>query len=169
MKKETAILGGGCFWCVEAVFENRPGILSAVSGYAGGKKVNPSYEEVCTGTTGHAEVVRIEYDTAVISYGEVLGLFFKAHDPTSLNRQGADTGTQYRSIILYSSPEQKKEAEAVITETRKYFSRPLVTEVAELDAFYAAEDHHQDYYAKNPNGGYCTFVIRPKLKKLGLE
>lgn len=169
MKNETIVLGGGCFWCIEAVFEKIPGILSAVSGYAGGKTVNPTYEQVSTGGTGHAEVVKVEFDTSVISYPELFALFFKAHDPTTLGRQGADVGTQYRSIILFSTPEQKIAAEEAVERTRKKYSESLVTEIKQLRSFYAAEDYHQNYYEKNPNGGYCQFVIKPKLLKLGLE
>ena len=169
MNKETVVLGGGCFWCIEAVYDKVPGILSAVSGYAGGKTVNPSYEQVCAGGTGHAEVVKVEFDPSVISLQEVFALFFRAHDPTTLNRQGADIGTQYRSIILYNAPEQKTAAEEAVKQARRKYSEPLVTEIKSLDSFFVAEEYHQHYYEKNPKGGYCRFVIRPKLTKLGLE
>ncbi|MBN1838334.1 MAG: peptide-methionine (S)-S-oxide reductase MsrA [Spirochaetales bacterium] len=166
---EVATLGGGCFWCLEAVYERIGGVKSVVSGYAGGTKPNPTYTEVCSGTTGHAEVVQVEYDPAVISYEQVLELFWKAHDPTSLNRQGADVGTQYRSIILYHDEAQRRAAERSMAEEGKNFGNPIVTELKPLTSFYRAEEYHQDYYTRNPNAGYCTFVIRPKLQKLSLE
>ena len=165
---EYAYFGGGCFWCVEAVYEKLDGIESAVSGYAGGTKNNPTYEQVSAGTTGHAEVVRIEYDPKVISYSELLDMFWKSHDPTTLNRQGADEGTQYRSIILYESEEQKKKAEESMNKASKNFNNPIVTEIVPLQAFYTAERYHQDFYENNPNYGYCRIVIAPKLKKLNL-
>jgi peptide-methionine (S)-S-oxide reductase len=167
--RQTAILGGGCFWCLEAVYERFVGVKSVVSGYAGGSTPDPTYEQVCTGTTGHAEVVEIEFDPAVIGYERILEIFWKAHDPSSLNRQGADVGTQYRSIILYRDEAQRVAAEKSREQAAKQFERPIVTEIASLKAFYRAEDYHQDYYAKNPFAGYCTFVIRPKLQKLGLN
>jgi peptide-methionine (S)-S-oxide reductase len=166
---QRAILGGGCFWCLEAVYKRYDGVKSIVSGYAGGSKPDPSYEEVCTGATGHAEVVEIEFDPAVLGYERILEIFWQAHDPTSLNRQGADVGTQYRSIILYRDQAQQKAAEKSRAQAAKQFERPIVTEIAPLKAFYRAEEYHQDYYAKNPFAGYCTFVIRPKLKKMGLN
>jgi len=166
---EVATLGGGCFWCVEAVYERIDGVQSVVSGYAGGQKANPTYEEVCAGTTGHAEVVQIHFDPEVISYEEILDLFWKAHDPTTLNRQGADVGTQYRSIILYNSEAQAQAAERSKAKAAAYFDDPMVTEIVSLSAFYEAEKYHQDYYENNPYAGYCTFVIRPKLQKLGLD
>jgi len=169
MKRTIATLGGGCFWCVEAVYERIAGIKSVVSGYAGGTRPNPTYEEVGTGTTGHAEVVQVEFDPEVISYEKILELFWKAHDPTSLNRQGADVGTQYRSLILYADQAQRKTAEASRREAAKHFERPIVTQIEALTVFYRAEDYHQDYYKQNPYAGYCSFVIRPKLQKLGLE
>jgi peptide-methionine (S)-S-oxide reductase len=165
----VATLGGGCFWCVEAVYERIAGVKAVVSGYAGGDRPNPTYEQVCTGATGHAEVVQVEFDPETISYEKILELFWKAHDPTTLNRQGADVGTQYRSVILYSDEAQRRTAEASRREVAKSFQRPIVTEIRPLAAFYRAEDHHQDYYANNPYAGYCSFVIRPKLQKLGLE
>jgi peptide-methionine (S)-S-oxide reductase len=166
---QTAVLGGGCFWCIEAVYERIEGVKSVVSGYAGGTKPDPTYEQVCTGTTGHAEVVEIEFDPAVISYERILEIFWKAHDPTSLNRQGADVGTQYRSIILYRDEAQRAAAEKSRSQAAGQFERRIVTEIVPLKAFYRAEQYHQDYYANNPYAGYCTFVIRPKLQKLGLN
>ncbi|MBN1838094.1 MAG: peptide-methionine (S)-S-oxide reductase MsrA [Spirochaetales bacterium] len=166
---EVATLGGGCFWCLEAVYERIEGVKSVVSGYAGGTKTNPTYSEVCSGSTGHAEVVQVEFDPATISYEQVLELFWKAHDPTTLNRQGADVGTQYRSIILYRDEAQRQAAERSMAKAAKDFREPIVTELKPLRSFYRAEEYHQDYYAKNPYAGYCTFVIRPKLQKLSLE
>ena len=168
-RTEVATLGGGCFWCLEAVYERIDGVKSVVSGYAGGTSPNPTYTQVTTGTTGHAEVVQVEYDPAAISYEEVLELFWKAHDPTTLNRQGADVGTQYRSIILYQDEAQRRVAERSVAEAGKHFGEPIVTEIKPLATFYPAEEYHQDYYEKNPYAGYCTFVIRPKLQKLNLE
>ena len=164
--RETAVLGGGCFWCVEAVYERVQGVLSVESGYAGGTVKNPSYEQVCTGTTGHAEVVRVTFDPAVISYSEIIDIFWKAHDPTTMNRQGADRGTQYRSIILYADEEQRRAAEESMKKAKSAFDRPIVTEITSLEVFYPAEDYHQDYYENNPYGGYCRAVIAPKLEKL---
>jgi peptide-methionine (S)-S-oxide reductase len=166
---ELATFGGGCFWCIEAVFEGQEGVKSVTSGYAGGTKENPTYEEVCTGRTGHAEVVQIEYDPRTISYEELLDIFWKAHNPTTPNRQGADNGTQYRSIILYHNDAQKERALRSKDQASQMFSDPIVTEVVPLGEFYRAEEYHQDYYAKNPYAGYCTVVIRPKLRKMGLE
>jgi len=166
---EVAILGGGCFWCVEAVYERIDGVQSVVSGYAGGQKANPTYEEVCAGTTGQAEVVQIHFDPEVISYEDILDLFWKVHDPTTLNRQGADVGTQYRSIILYNGEAQAQAAERSEAKAAAYFDDPILTEIVPLSAFYEAEKYHQDYYENNPYAGYCTFVIRPKLQKLGLD
>lgn len=168
---DTAVIGGGCFWCIEAVYEKIDGIVSAESGYAGGSGKNPAYEEVSSGNTGHAEVVKIVFDKNIITYEEILKLFFKAHDPTTLNRQGADVGSQYRSIILYMDKEQKNTAVEYIKKLEKdgFYDKPIVTEVKKLKEFYIAEDYHQDYYEKNPFAGYCTIVIRPKLRKLGLE
>jgi peptide-methionine (S)-S-oxide reductase len=165
---EVATLGGGCFWCVEAVYRRIDGVKSVVSGYAGGHKANPTYEEVCSGTTGHAEVVQIHFDPQRISYEEILDLFWKAHDPTTLNRQGADVGTQYRSVILYANKEQAQAAERSKAVAAAAFSDPVVTEIEPLETFYEAEKYHQDYYRHNGNAGYCRFVIRPKLRKLGL-
>jgi methionine-S-sulfoxide reductase len=169
--KETIVLGGGCFWCIEAVYERIPGIQSAVSGYAGGKTEKPTYEQVCSGLTGHAEVVKVEFDPSRISLTEVLDIFFKAHDPTSENRQGADVGTQYRSIILYTTDEQKKAVQNYIKDLsdRRVYSKPIVTQVEPLKVFWTAEDYHQDYYEQHPYAGYCRIVIAPKLDKLGLS
>ena len=166
---EIATLGGGCFWCIEAVYERIDGVREVISGYAGGDEADPTYEEVCSGSTGHAEVVQIHFDPEVISYEEILDLFWKAHDPTTVNRQGADVGTQYRSIILYDSEAQGRAAERSKAAAAADFDRPIVTEIVPLTAFYKAETYHQDYYQNNPRAGYCTFVIRPKLQKLGLD
>jgi peptide-methionine (S)-S-oxide reductase len=166
---EQATVGGGCFWCVEAVMERLDGVEAVVSGYAGGQTENPTYEEICTGRTGHAEVVQIYYDPQKVSYGDILEMFWKAHDPTQLNRQGADVGTQYRSIILYHNDEQRRIAEESKEKAQGERRRDVVTEIAPLQTFYAAEDYHQDYYANNPTAGYCSFVIRPKLDKLGMD
>jgi peptide-methionine (S)-S-oxide reductase len=163
---ELATLGGGCFWCVEAVFERLPGIRSVVSGYAGGHTPNPTYQAVCDGSTGHAEVVQIEFEPARISYAEILDLFWRAHDPTTPNRQGADVGSQYRSIILYHDDAQRQTAERSKKEAASAFDQPIVTEILPLDVFFVAEDYHQDYFRKNPNAPYCVAVIKPKLKKL---
>jgi peptide-methionine (S)-S-oxide reductase len=165
MNTKTATVGGGCFWCTEAVYQNVPGIESVVSGYAGGKTENPTYEEVCSGTTGHAEVIQIAYDPAKISYEKIIDLFWHAHDPTTLNRQGNDTGTQYRSIILYETPEEKAAAEKSLEAARKDFKDPIVTEIKPLEKFYVAEKYHQDFYANNPNNPYAASVIPPKLEK----
>jgi peptide-methionine (S)-S-oxide reductase len=165
---EKAYLGGGCFWCVEAVFENLPGVLAVTSGYAGGKRPNPSYEQICSGATGHAEVVEITYDPTQISFSQLLDVFWNAHDPTTLNRQGADQGTQYRSIILFTNESQKAEAGQSRQNAQTRFSDPIVTEIVPLSTFYHAEDYHQDYFRRNPQAAYCALVIRPKLAKLGM-
>ena len=164
---DKATLGGGCFWCLEAVYDELQGVQKVVSGYAGGHVDDPTYQQVCSGRTGHAEVVQVTYDPEQLSFREVLEVFFVIHDPTTLNRQGADRGTQYRSAIFYHDDAQKQAAEAIIEElTReKAFSNPIVTEVAPLDIFYPAEDYHQDYYKNNPYQGYCMAVIAPKLAK----
>jgi len=162
---EIATLGGGCFWCTEAVFQMLPGVRTVTSGYAGGTKENPTYQEVCGGDTGHAEVIQIEFDPKVISYAKLLESFWEAHDPTTLNRQGADHGTQYRSIILYGSEAQKAAEERSKAEAQKHFNKPVVTEIVPLKKFYKAEDYHQDYYRSNPNQSYCRAVIRPKVEK----
>lgn len=167
--EEVAIIGGGCFWCTEAVFEMIDGVKSVVSGYAGGTSKNPTYKEICTGKSGHAEVIRIVYDPNVISFQKILSIFAECHDPTTLNRQGADVGTQYRSTIMYLSKVQKKSAIAWKKKLTEKYIDPVVTEIVEAPVFYPAEEYHQDYYKKNPNQGYCTFVIKPKLKKLNLE
>ncbi|MBN2322433.1 MAG: peptide-methionine (S)-S-oxide reductase MsrA [Spirochaetes bacterium] len=164
----TATLGGGCFWCLEAVYERIEGVTSVVSGYAGGTTDDPTYEEVCTGRTGHAEVVRIEYDPDRISYEKILDIFWKAHDPTTRNRQGADTGTQYRSIILYHDETQKRAAEKSVKKAETLFGDPIVTEIRPLERFYPAEEYHQDYFERNRTAGYCMLVIQPKLKKMDL-
>jgi peptide-methionine (S)-S-oxide reductase len=164
---ETAILGGGCFWCLEAVYDELMGVVSVESGYSGGTVVGPSYQEVCTGATGHAEVVRVNFDPEIVSYREILQIFFTIHDPTSLNRQGADVGTQYRSVILYRDEAQKQTAVEVIREieAEKIWDKPLVTKLVPFEAFYIAEDYHQEYFKKNPYQGYCQMVVAPKVAK----
>jgi peptide-methionine (S)-S-oxide reductase len=164
---ETATLGGGCFWCVEAVYREASGVSSVVSGYMGGRNANPTYEQVCSGTTGHVEVVQVEYDPSVISYRDVLEIFFATHDPTTLNRQGNDAGTQYRSVIFYHSPEQRAVAEVLIGEltTDKAFADPIVTAVEPATQFYPAEDYHQKYFENHPWQPYCAFVVAPKVEK----
>ena len=166
---ETAIIGGGCFWCTEAVFEKIDGVKQVVSGYAGGKIPNPTYKQICSGLTGHAEVIKIIYDPQKITFEKLLDLFGDAHDPTTLNRQGADVGTQYRSTIMYLNESQKEIAEQWKKKLNNKLVDPVVTEIVPAPTFYNAEEYHQDYYVKNPNQGYCNFVIRPKLKKLNLE
>jgi peptide-methionine (S)-S-oxide reductase len=165
--RETIVLGGGCFWCIEAIFANLKGVDSAVSGYSNGKTKNPTYKEVCTGTTGHAEVVKVTYDPKVISLKEILEVFFTIHDPTTLNRQGGDVGTQYRSGIYFNSPEQQQIANEVIADLVKkdVWQAPIVTEVVAADAFYPAEDYHQQYFELNGTQPYCQIVIQPKVKK----
>jgi len=165
--KEVATLGGGCFWCLEAVFDNLRGVESVESGYSNGKTANPTYKQVCSGDTGHAEVVRVTFDPKVISFRKILGVFFAIHDPTTLNRQGNDAGTQYRSGIFYHTPEQKKAAEQLIAEltAEKVFGKPIVTEVAPAQTFYVAEDYHQEYFAHNGNQPYCQAVVAPKVVK----
>lgn len=164
---ETTTLGGGCFWCLEAVFDQLKGVTDVVSGYAGGQVKNPTYKQVCTGMTGHAEVVQITFDPDVVSFKDILHIFFTIHDPTTLNRQGPDVGTQYRSVIFYHSPEQKAAAEQVIAEITEadIWDDPIVTEVAPLATFYPAEDYHQEYFVNNPAQGYCRVVIAPKVAK----
>jgi peptide-methionine (S)-S-oxide reductase len=164
-KEEVALLGGGCFWCIEAVYSRVKGVSSAVSGYAGGVNPNPTYPEVCSGTTGHAEVVRITYDPDIVSYEDLLDIFWVIHDPTTLNRQGADVGTQYRSVIYYYDDEQRDAAEAAIDQAQSAFDSPIVTELSPAPEFYGAEAYHQNYYALNPMEGYCQVVIAPKLQK----
>ncbi|MBF4517548.1 peptide-methionine (S)-S-oxide reductase MsrA [Flavobacterium sp. ANB] len=164
---ETITLGGGCYWCVEAVYENLNGVKSVVSGFSGGKVADPTYEEVCTGKTGHAEVVQITYDKTVTDINEIFQVFFTVHDPTTLNRQGADVGTQYRSVIFYKNEEQKKAAQSIIAELNKakVYDSPIVTKVEPFTKFYEAEDYHQDYYANNKSQPYCKMVIQPKIEK----
>jgi len=162
---EVAILGGGCFWCTEAVYLEVKGVTKVESGYTGGAQPNPTYEQVCTGETGHAEVVRLEFDPAQISYRDLLVIFFTIHDPTTLNRQGNDVGTQYRSVIFYETPEQEATARQVIAEMAHVWDAPIVTEVAPAAPFYKAEDYHQNYFAQHPLQGYCAFVVAPKVAK----
>ncbi|MDP7011440.1 MAG: peptide-methionine (S)-S-oxide reductase MsrA [Verrucomicrobiota bacterium] len=162
----TATLGGGCFWCIEAVFEQIKGVKSVVSGYAGGNTENPTYDEVCQGTTGHAEICQIHYDPNTICYDELLEVFWLCHDPTTLNRQGNDVGTQYRSIIFYENASQKKAAETAIAQVAARFADKIVTEVVPLKKVYIAEEYHQDYFAKHPNDPYCAVTIPPKLLKV---
>lgn len=164
-KTEKATLGGGCFWCTEAIYQLLPGVKSAVSGYAGGDEPNPTYREVCNGNTGHAEVIQVEFDPSVISYDQIIDTFWDAHDPTTLNRQGADTGTQYRSIILYHDDRQKAAAEQSKARAQQHFDKPIVTEIVPLTRFWPAEDYHQEYFELNPEAGYCRAVIRPKVEK----
>jgi len=165
--EEMATFAGGCFWCTEAIFDQVKGVKSAVSGYSGGHVINPSYREVTQGTTGHAEAIQINYDPEVISYIELLEIFFKTHDPTTLNRQGADVGTQYRSAIFYHSETQRTSAEEIIAALNRegIWNNPIVTEVTEFSNFFAAEAYHQEYYENNPNQGYCRIVIQPKVEK----
>jgi peptide-methionine (S)-S-oxide reductase len=167
LKTDTATFGAGCFWCVEAVFERLDGVLEVVSGYSGGHVKNPSYREVCTGTTGHAEVCQIVYDPDKISYGELLEVFWKTHDPTTLNRQGADVGTQYRSVIFYHNENQKEEAEYYKKKLDKsgLYQDPIVTEIAPFEEFYKAENYHQEYYELHGDQPYCNLVIKPKVDK----
>ena len=165
-KTETATFGGGCFWCVEAVYVRLPGVISVTSGFAGGKTENPTYHDVCNGTTGHAEVTQIVFDPAKVSYDKLLEVFWQAHDPTTLNRQGADEGTQYRSIVLFHDEKQRLFAEKSKLAAAGNFRSPIVTEIAPFKKFYPAEDYHQGYYDANSNAGYCQMVIKPKLEKL---
>ncbi len=169
MQNEQATLGGGCFWCLEAVFERQSGVKSVTSGYTGGAEPNPSYEAVCTGNTGHAEVIQVEYDPETISYAELLDLFWGCHDPTTPNRQGGDVGTQYRSVILYHDAEQQAEAMRSKAAVASDFADRLVTEISPLSKFYPAETYHQGYYQRNREASYCQIVIRPKLRKLEIE
>lgn len=164
-KEEVALLGGGCFWCIEAVYRRVKGVTSAVSGYAGGALPDPDYRSVCSGTTGHAEVVRITYDPDTVSYEDLLDIFWVIHNPTTLNRQGADVGTQYRSVIYYHNDAQRDAAEAAIEQAEAAFQDPIVTELAPAPQFYPAEAYHQNYYDLNPMQGYCQMVIAPKLQK----
>ncbi len=166
-QRETTTLGGGCFWCLEAVYDQLSGVTDVVSGYSGGRRPNPTYEQVCTGFTGHAEVVQVTFDPAQISFRDILEVFFTIHDPTTADRQGADVGTQYRSVIFYHSPEQKAAAEALISELEagSVWRDPIVTEITPFEVFYPAEAYHQEYFARNPGKGYCQMVIAPKLAK----
>ncbi|WP_297443202.1 peptide-methionine (S)-S-oxide reductase MsrA [Sulfurimonas sp.] len=165
MKKERIVLGGGCFWCIEAVYTNVKGVISAVSGYAGGARANPSYENVCTGATGHAEIVDITYDADEVSLSSLLDIFFTVHNPTTLNAQGADKGTQYRSVIYYANEEEKEIIDASIKKHQSEFVDKIVTEVSPLPEVYPAEGYHQNYYNQNSSQGYCQVVIAPKLQK----
>ncbi len=168
MSTETAIFGGGCFWCTEAVFQRLKGVTSVTPGYAGGTMANPTYEHVSSGATGHAEVIKVEFDPDVVSYRTLLSVFFAVHDPTSLNRQGADEGTEYRSIILYTSEKQKSEAEEAIGKVNnsRIFPKPVVTEIKKLDMFYTAEEYHKNFYNNNRYQPYCQIVVSPKIDKL---
>jgi len=164
---ETATLGAGCFWCVEAVFDDLKGVSDVISGYSGGQTKSPTYQQVCSETTGHAEVIQIKFDPGVLSFADLLRVFFSVHDPTTLNRQGNDVGTSYRSAIFYHSDEQKRIAEEIIKEVTEegVYDNPIVTEVTEFDKFYPAEDYHQEYFANNPNQPYCAAVVAPKVAK----
>jgi len=166
-QREVATLGGGCFWCLDGIFRDLKGVERVESGYAGGYTKNPSYREVCSGTTGHAEVVQVTFDPSIISYRDLLGVFFTIHDPTTLDRQGADVGTQYRSVILYHSEAQHRTADEVIADLseRGVWDNPIVTQIEPFQAFYPAEDYHQDYFAQNPDQPYCQIVIAPKVSK----
>ncbi len=165
MEIETAVFGGGCFWCTEAVFQNLKGVSSVLPGYAGGSAPDPTYEQICGGDTGHAEVSKIEFNPRIIKFTDLLNVFFATHDPTTLNRQGNDVGDQYRSVIFYTSPEQKLQAAQFISEAQKEFDSPIVTQVQPLDKFYVAENYHQNYFKNNPGNPYCQMVIGPKLQK----
>lgn len=168
---EIATFGGGCFWCTEAVFEGLNGVISVESGYSGGFVKNPSYREVCNGTTGHAEVIQIRFSPEIISYEDLLIIFFNVHDPTTLNQQGADIGTQYRSVIFYHNESQKKISESVVEKLSREskFSKPIITQIQNFTAFYKAEEYHQNYFANNPNAAYCARVIKPKVDKFTLK
>lgn len=166
---EKALLGGGCFWCIEAIYNRVKGVQSAISGYAGGAWSNPSYEQVCSGATGHAEVVEITYDPSMIAYEEILEIFWAIHNPTTLNQQGADRGTQYRSVIYYYNEAQKEKAIGSITEAQHHWSDPIVTELSPVLEFFAAEEYHQNYYTKHPTQGYCCAVIAPKIEKFMMK
>ncbi|WP_217875820.1 peptide-methionine (S)-S-oxide reductase MsrA [Pseudoalteromonas shioyasakiensis] len=162
---QVATFGGGCFWCIDAAFRRVKGVLNVSSGYAGGEIENPSYQQICTGLTGHAEVVQLDFDSSIISYSTLLEMFFTLHDATQLNRQGNDVGTQYRSVIYYHTEQQKAKAQAMIAALQKQIREPIVTELSPLTNFYPAEQYHQDYYNENPNQGYCSILIAPKLAK----
>lgn len=163
--EQVATLGGGCFWCTEAVFQQIRGVNSVESGYCGGKTHNPTYEQICTGTTGHAEVVRLRFDPALISYADILEIFFTIHDPTTLNRQGADSGTQYRSVIYYHDAEQQHIAQEIMLKMTSIWDDPIVTELSMAPQFYLAEAYHQNYFRQHPQQGYCSFVVAPKVAK----
>ncbi len=166
-KIESIVIGGGCFWCTETIFKQLRGVVAVAPGYAGGESANPTYEQVCGGATGHAEVIKVDYDSEQISTDDILSVFFSVHDPTTLNRQGHDIGTQYRSIIFFNTPEQESVAKNKVAQlvSEGVYSDPIVTEIKLLDKFYEAEDYHHDYFAKNPDQTYCQLVINPKLKK----
>jgi peptide-methionine (S)-S-oxide reductase len=166
-QREIATLGGGCFWCLDGIFRDLKGVEKVESGYAGGQAKNPSYREVCSGTTGHAEVVQVTFDPSVVLFRDLLGVFFTIHDPTTLNRQGADVGTQYRSVVLYHSDDQRRAAEQVIADltAKKVWDAPIVTQIVPFTTFYPAEQYHQDYFAQNPDQPYCQIVIAPKIAK----
>jgi peptide-methionine (S)-S-oxide reductase len=168
MQTQTIVFGGGCFWCVEAIFQQLRGVASVVSGYAGGEMPNPTYDKICNGNTGHAEVIKIDFDVEQLSLHDLLSIFFEAHDPTTRNKQGNDVGEQYRSIVLYSTDEQKQEVEKYIAELTASgkFDKPIVTQVVPLEKFYSAEEYHQNYYNRNSEQPYCSVVIGPKLEKL---
>jgi peptide-methionine (S)-S-oxide reductase len=165
MATETATLGGGCFWCLEAVYQQVKGVQHVESGYTGGQVADPTYEQVCEGSTGHAEVVQVQFDPAAISYREILEIFFTIHDPTTLNRQGNDVGTQYRSVIYFHTPEQQETAKHVIAEMANVWDAPIVTELSPIGVYYKAEDYHQNYFVQHPLQGYCAFVVAPKVAK----
>lgn len=165
MATETATLGGGCFWCLEAVYQELKGVQQVESGYSGGDVTHPTYEQVCDGNTGHAEVVRVEFDPDIVSYREILEIFFTIHDPTTPNRQGNDVGTQYRSVIFYHSPEQQETAKQVIACMANVWDAPIVTELSPAQAYFKAEDYHQNYFRQHPLQGYCAFVVAPKVAK----
>ena len=169
MNYRTATFGGGCFWCLEAIFKDLQGVVAVVPGYSGGHVENPTYKQVCTDETGHAEVLQITYDPDVIGYRELLEVFFSIHDPTTLNRQGGDIGSQYRSVIFYATEEEKETAKDVMTRMADLWDDPIVTELTELSIFYPAEDYHHDYFALNPQQGYCQMVIAPKVAKFRKE
>lgn len=164
---QTITLGSGCFWCIEAIYQELKGVKSVTSGYSGGHQINPTYREVCNGTTGHAEVIQIEYDDTEIGFRELMEVFFRTHDPTTLNRQGADVGTQYRSVIFYHSENQKEEAEILIKELNQSgaYSSPIITEISPFETFYEAEEYHKNYFKNHPEESYCNLVIRPKVEK----
>jgi peptide-methionine (S)-S-oxide reductase len=168
---QTAYLGGGCFWCMEAVYKELNGVITVESGYAGGKTTNPTYKEVCTGSTGHAEIIKITFDPSIITYQDIIDIFWHVHNPTTLNQQGNDQGTQYRSVIFYQGDLEKQIAEKSMLEAQiqKVWPDPIVTQIVPLDKFYVAEDYHQDYFANNPNQGYCVYVVSPKVEKFRKE